>query len=116
MIIADEAIAAALDAALQSPRFADRWRSANLSEGNCFVIALLVAEAAQTAGYPSAVVHGAPTLQRPPYAPYAHAWVEVPVTLMAGTPSEATIVSGTSSTTTAASAGSGPGVPMSCRA
>ena len=91
MIVADEAIAAALEAALQSPRFADRWQAANLSQGNCFVVALLVAEAAQTAGYPSAVVHGAPTLQRPPYAPYAHAWVEVPVTLMAGGPNETTI-------------------------
>jgi hypothetical protein len=90
-MIANDAIAAALDAAIQSPRFKYRWRTAARYKGNCFVVAPLVAEMLEASGYKCVVVHGAPTLQCEPFAPYAHAWAEVSFILMEGGPDEITV-------------------------
>jgi len=68
-------------AALKSPAVRKVWRDIQSESGNCFAAAFWVAMAAKQAGYEPVVVHGSPTLARPPYDKYAHAWVEVSVPL-----------------------------------
>lgn len=48
------------------------------SEGDCYEAAgwLVCFEHPPPIG--SVLVHGRPTLQRPPFKPYGHAWIEVP--------------------------------------
>ncbi len=68
-------------AALKSPAVRKVWRDIQSESGNCFAAAFWVANAAKIAGFTPTVVHGSPTLARPPYDKYAHAWVEVSVPL-----------------------------------
>lgn len=53
------------------------WSEVNEEQGNCYPVAAAVGLAAERAGYKAVVVHGKPTLQVEPFAPYDHAWVEV---------------------------------------
>jgi hypothetical protein len=59
------------------PRLKAMWDGVRRRKGNCFAAALWVGMAAEAAGLKAVVVHGEPILQRPPFARYAHAWVEV---------------------------------------
>lgn len=68
-------------AALKSPAVRKVWQDIQRESGNCFAAAFWVANAAKIAGFTPTVVHGSPTLARPPYDKYAHAWVEVSVPL-----------------------------------
>ena len=61
----------------ESDILAGVWRSVSDEAGNCYPVAAVVAFAAEKAGYKAVVVHGRPTLQVEPFAPYEHAWVEV---------------------------------------
>jgi hypothetical protein len=70
-----------IESALGSGLVGDAWNKIRYEEGNCFAAAFWLANAAKLTGYEPVVVHGSPTLARPPFDKYAHAWVEIAVPL-----------------------------------
>jgi hypothetical protein len=53
------------------------WRLRHEDQGNCFSMAHAVARTLKRLGVEPVIVHGTPTLRRPPFKSFYHAWVEV---------------------------------------
>ena len=77
-----------IDAALSKPKISELFATVKEESGNCFPVATIVGEAANSAGFVARVIHGKPTLMVAPFLKYDHAWVEIEVPIFKGTPHE----------------------------
>jgi hypothetical protein len=74
----------ALEEQIQSSPFAPLWRETENDKGNCFPMAFLLARMAEACGYTAVIVHGEPTLQREPFLPFIHGWIEIGLPFFGG--------------------------------
>jgi hypothetical protein len=74
----------ALDAEIASSPFSPMWHETENEQGNCFPMAFFLARMAKACGYAAVVVHGEPTLQREPFCPFVHGWVEIGLPFLGG--------------------------------
>lgn len=67
----------ALAEQMQSSPIASEVAGVWFEKGNCFPMAFYIMRMAKACGYEAVIVHGEPTLQREPFVPIVHGWVEI---------------------------------------